>query len=87
MESTARWKEKAGVMWVYVFHSIDDLSKRHNHKAFAAVKSGEVVELEVEKVAAIEKEVEPEETDDDPGTGRPSWRPYDDEDDLVKKMI
>jgi prepilin-type N-terminal cleavage/methylation domain-containing protein len=67
----------------YVFHSIDDLSKRHNHKAFAAVKSGEVVELEVEKVAAIE----PEETDDDPGTGRPSWRPYDDEDDLVKKDL
>jgi prepilin-type N-terminal cleavage/methylation domain-containing protein len=69
----------------YVFYSVDDLSKRHDHKAFAAIKTGEVVELEVEKIAAIEKEIEPEETDDDPGKGRPWWwRPWrhdDDEDD------
>ncbi|NNG07710.1 MAG: prepilin-type N-terminal cleavage/methylation domain-containing protein [Desulfobacteraceae bacterium] len=85
----------------YVFHSIDDLSKRHNHKAFAAVKSGEVVELEVEKVAAIEEEIEPEVKDDHHPTRRPWWwRPPrhdddeeddadddygDDDDDLVKK--
>jgi prepilin-type N-terminal cleavage/methylation domain-containing protein len=62
----------------YVFHSIDDLSKRHDHKAFAAIKSGEVVELEVEKMAAIEEEVEPEGTDDHSGKRRPWWwwRPW-----------
>lgn len=72
----------------YVFHSIDDLSKRHNHKAFAAVKNGEVVELEVEKIAAIEEEVKPEGTYDHSAKKRPWWwwRPwryndYEDDDD------
>ena len=54
----------------YVFHSLDELSKRHDHKAFAAVKSGQVVELEEEKVAAvIEQEKEKEEADDDDDDG------------------
>ena len=54
----------------YVFHSLDDLSKRHEHKAFAAVKSGEVVELEEEKlIAVIEEEKEKEEVDDDDDEG------------------
>jgi prepilin-type N-terminal cleavage/methylation domain-containing protein len=54
----------------YVFHSLDQLSKRHDHKAFAAVKSGEVVEVEEEKVvAALEKE----ENDDDDSTKRKPW--------------
>ena len=68
----------------YVFHSLDQLSKRHDHKAFAAVKSGEVVEVEEDKeVAAIEDEKE-EEADDDPARRGPwwrPWRPYDGEDD------
>jgi prepilin-type N-terminal cleavage/methylation domain-containing protein len=50
----------------YVFHSLDQLSKRHDHKAFASVKGGEVVELEEDKkVAAIEEERENKEADDD----------------------
>jgi len=49
----------------YVFHSLDQLSKRHDHKAFAAVKIGEVVELEEEKMlAVIEEQKEKEEVDD-----------------------
>ena len=61
----------------HVFHSLDQLSKRHDHKAFAAVKSGEVVELEEEKVAAvIEKEKEEDDdddNDDDSKERRPWW--------------
>lgn len=57
----------------YVFHSVDDLSKRHEHKAFAALKSGEVVVLEVEKLAAIEDKIETKETDDHTGTREPWW--------------
>jgi prepilin-type N-terminal cleavage/methylation domain-containing protein len=73
----------------YVFHSLDQLSKRHDHKAFAAIRSGEVVELEEEKVvAAIEEEKEKDELNDDQGTGGSRWwrwppwkRYYDDDDD------
>ena len=67
----------------YVFHSIDDLSKRHNHKAFAAVKSGDVVEVVVKKVAGVEKGTEKDKTHDDPGTQPPKGRPwrYGDDDD------
>jgi prepilin-type N-terminal cleavage/methylation domain-containing protein len=72
----------------YVFHSLDQLSKRHDHKAFAAIKIGEVVELEEEKVvAAIEEGKEKEEVDDHQGTGGsrwwwwPPWRRYYDDDD------
>lgn len=58
----------------YVFHSLDQLSKRHEHKAFAARKSGEVVELEEgKKVAAIKEEKE--EAGDDQGTQPPYVRP------------
>jgi prepilin-type N-terminal cleavage/methylation domain-containing protein len=68
----------------YVFHSLDQLSKRHDHKAFVSIKSGEVVELEEEKVvAAIEEEKE--EADDNPESSgpwrRPWWHYYDDDDD------
>jgi prepilin-type N-terminal cleavage/methylation domain-containing protein len=69
----------------YVFHSLDQLSKRHDHKAFAAVKNGEVVELAEEKEVAA-KEEEKEEVGDDQGTGSSRWWPpwrryYDDDDD------
>jgi prepilin-type N-terminal cleavage/methylation domain-containing protein len=62
----------------YVFYSLEELSKRHDHKAFAAIKDGEVVELEEEKVAAaIEQEKEKEEAiDEDDGGPRkkiPWW--------------
>ena len=74
----------------YVFHSLDQLSKRHDYKAFAAIKSGELVELEEDKVvAAIEEEEEKEEVDDDQGTQPPYGRPWrhddadDDDDDRV----
>ncbi|MGD9039772.1 MAG: prepilin-type N-terminal cleavage/methylation domain-containing protein [Desulfobacteraceae bacterium] len=69
----------------YVFYSLDQLSKRHDHKAFAAVKNGEVVELVEEKEVAA-KEEEKEEVGDDQGTGSSRWWPpwrryYDDDDD------
>ena len=60
----------------YVFHSLDQLSKRHDHKAFAAVKSGEVVDVEVEKVAGIEERTEKDKPYDHPGNKTPKGRPW-----------
>jgi len=58
----------------YVFHSLDELSKRHDHKAFATIKSGEVFELdEDKKIAAVEEEKQPEEGNDGPRKKIPWW--------------
>jgi len=58
----------------YVFYSLNQLSRRHDHKAFAAVKNGEVVELEEEKVvAAIEKEKQEADDDDNSKKRIPWW--------------
>ena len=67
----------------YVFHSLDQLSPRHDHKVFVSIKSGDVVELEDKKIAGIKEGTEKDKKIDIPGTKPPKGEPerYGDDDD------